>query len=156
MLDFYSSPRRTDFEDLEESNCQPRDRNEYFYQWSVDAADRVRSTPFSFFNKPRARAGGSDGSGSARSPLGEYNFFSSYLDSNTVAPLLSSYFSQDSDEVQNLRDEEVERRQPSSVRIQSQRMSGRNHFSQAPPPAGPNRNSTRATPDLFPSLYNNR
>ena len=154
MSDFSSSLRRTDFEDLEESNGQPRDRNEYFYQWSVDAADRVRSTPFAFFNKPaRAGAGGrgSDGSGGARSPLGEYNFFSSYLDSNTVAPLLSSYFSQDSDEVQNLRDEEVEQRQPGSVRIQSQRLSGRNQYA---PPGGSNRNSTRTTPDLFPSLYN--
>jgi hypothetical protein len=86
--------------------------------------------------------------------LGEYNFYSSYLDSNTVAPLLSSYFSQDSDEPQHLREEEEEQRQLDSRR-QSKRMSGRDQVSHAPTPGGggSNRSSARLTPDLFPSLH---
>jgi hypothetical protein len=155
----------SDFEDLEEANAQPRDQNEYFYPRSLDAADRLHSTPFSYFHSKASRScaggrgGGSDGSGSGRSPMGEYNFFSSYLDSNAVAPLLSSYFSQDSDESQQLREEEEEEQRQLDTRRQSQRKSGRQQqqlFSQGRGGGGgggSNRSSARLTPDLFPSPH---
>lgn len=116
----------------------PSDQSDYYYQKSLDAADRVHSTPFSYFFNRFSRGAGSDGSGSGKSPVGDYNVLSSYyIDSNTVTPLLS-FMSQDSDETQENRPE-------------SKRSSGR-HTQEAVAP-GSNRSSKKLTPDLLPSHY---